>query len=146
MYIRLLCAHTQTKNGNRRGECLLQRVEALAVIASLSGDVAYSYPRAQLDRLWQLLLLNQFHDVLPGSSINAVYVDAKAHYKGAQLLGCLLACEISLLDWLLVGQFVCLFACVFMLFGTLLILAQNVGCQQKRKRCWGWADIQCVIQ
>jgi alpha-mannosidase len=35
---------------------------------------------AELDRLWKLVLLNQFHDVLPGSSIGWVYKDAEAHY------------------------------------------------------------------
>ena len=34
------------------------------------------YPRAELDRLWKLLLLQQFHDILPGSSIRLVYEDA----------------------------------------------------------------------
>nr|MBA2474830.1 alpha-mannosidase [Actinomycetota bacterium] len=41
----------------------------------LRGDD--DYPRAELDRLWQLLLLNQFHDILPGSSIGLVYEDAE---------------------------------------------------------------------
>ena len=35
------------------------------------------YPRAELDRLWKLLLLQQFHDILPGSSIRLVYEDAE---------------------------------------------------------------------
>src|SRR5205814_1526295 len=35
------------------------------------------YPRAELERLWQLLLLQQFHDILPGSSIRLVYEDAE---------------------------------------------------------------------
>ena len=34
-------------------------------------------PREDLDRLWKLLLLNQFHDILPGSSIRLVYEDAE---------------------------------------------------------------------
>lgn len=39
------------------------------------------YPRAYLDRFWKLELLNQFHDVLPGSSIGLVYIDAVRIYK-----------------------------------------------------------------
>ena len=35
------------------------------------------YPRAELDRLWKLLLLNQFHDILPGSSIRLVHEEAE---------------------------------------------------------------------
>ncbi|MFP4321826.1 MAG: alpha-mannosidase [Anaerolineales bacterium] len=62
------------KWANRRAEGLLHDVEFLAAL--LPDD----YPRAELDRLWQLVLLNQFHDILPGSSIREVYEDARAHY------------------------------------------------------------------
>ena len=46
------------------------------------GAELYSYPHVELERLWRLLLLNQFHDVLPGTSINIVYNDAMQYYKG----------------------------------------------------------------
>jgi alpha-mannosidase len=58
------------KRGNRRSEQGLHDAEFLAV--ARGGD----YPRAELDRLWKLLLLQQFHDILPGSSITLVYEDA----------------------------------------------------------------------
>jgi alpha-mannosidase len=58
------------KRGNRRSEQGLHDVEFLAV--ARGGE----YPRAELDRLWKLLLLQQFHDILPGSSIRLVYEDA----------------------------------------------------------------------
>jgi alpha-mannosidase len=58
------------KRGNRRSEQALHDGEFLAV--ARGGD----YPRAELDRLWKLLLLQQFHDILPGSSIRLVYEDA----------------------------------------------------------------------
>ena len=61
----------RTKLGNRRGEIALHDAEFLA--AAAGGE----YPRAELDRLWKLLLLNQFHDILPGSSIRQVYEDAE---------------------------------------------------------------------
>jgi alpha-mannosidase len=61
----------RTKRGNRRCELALHDAEFLA--AAAGGD----YPRAELDRLWKLLLLNQFHDILPGSSIRLVYEDAE---------------------------------------------------------------------
>ena len=61
----------RTKRGNRRAEVALHDAEFLA--AAAGGD----YPRAELDRLWKLLLLNQFHDILPGSSIRLVYEDAE---------------------------------------------------------------------
>ena len=58
------------KRGNRRCEQALHDAELLAV--ARGG----AYPREELDRLWKLLLLQQFHDILPGSSIGEVYVDA----------------------------------------------------------------------
>jgi alpha-mannosidase len=59
------------KRGNRRCEQGLHDAEFLAV--ARGGD----YPRAELDRLWKLLLVQQFHDILPGSSIGAVYEGAR---------------------------------------------------------------------
>ena len=44
---------------------------------SSSHASAAPYPRDELDRLWKLLLLQQFHDILPGSSIGLVYEDAE---------------------------------------------------------------------
>jgi alpha-mannosidase len=61
----------RTKRGNRRGELALHDAEFL--LAASGADV----PQAELDRLWQLLLLQQFHDILPGSSIRPVYEDAE---------------------------------------------------------------------
>src|SRR4051794_4909450 len=58
------------KRGNRKSEIGLHDAEFLAVVHG--GD----YPHAELDRLWKLLLLQQFHDILPGSSIRLVYKDA----------------------------------------------------------------------
>ncbi len=58
------------KRLNRRCEQLLHDAEFLA--CARGGE----YPRAELDRLWKLLLLQQFHDILPGSSIRLVYEDA----------------------------------------------------------------------
>ncbi len=59
-----------TKRLNRRCEQLLHDAEFLA--CTRGGE----YPRAELDRLWKLLLTQQFHDILPGSSITLVYEDA----------------------------------------------------------------------
>jgi alpha-mannosidase len=62
------------KRGNRRSERGLHDAEFLAV--ARGGE----YPRAELDRLWKLLLLQQFHDILPGSSIRLVYEDAARNF------------------------------------------------------------------
>ena len=61
------------KRGNRVCEQLLHDVEFLA--AARGEDHA-----SELDRLWKLLLLQQFHDILPGSSIGLVYGDARRDY------------------------------------------------------------------
>ncbi|HWE54044.1 MAG TPA: glycoside hydrolase family 38 C-terminal domain-containing protein [Acidimicrobiales bacterium] len=61
--------HADVKWGNRRGEEALRAAEMWSVAAG--RDVA-----EQLDPLWKRLLVNQFHDILPGSSIAWVYRDA----------------------------------------------------------------------
>jgi alpha-mannosidase len=64
-----------TKRGNRRGERILHEAEAAAALAHRLGRAPY--PADQLGALWRRLLLHQFHDILPGSSIRAVYEDAE---------------------------------------------------------------------
>jgi alpha-mannosidase len=64
-------SQARTKRGNRRSELALHDAEFL--VALVGEDV----PRAELDRLWKLLLLNQFHDILPGSSIRLVHEEAE---------------------------------------------------------------------
>ncbi len=63
----------RTKQLNRRAELSLRDAELLAVAA----DPA-SYPAAELERAWKELLLHQFHDILPGSSIARVHAEAEA--------------------------------------------------------------------
>jgi len=65
------------KRENRRGEFLALETEALATCAALAGG---KYPRAELEEAWKLLLLNQFHDILPGSHTAAVFADAMEDY------------------------------------------------------------------
>jgi alpha-mannosidase len=61
----------RTKRLNRRCEQALHDAEFLAC---LRGD---EYPREELDALWKRLLLNQFHDILPGSSITPVHEESE---------------------------------------------------------------------
>lgn len=68
--------HAQVKRGNRRCELLLREVELWAAAGPLE-----EYPHQDLERLWRLVLLNQFHDVLPGSSITDVYTDCHQHHE-----------------------------------------------------------------
>jgi alpha-mannosidase len=67
----------RTKRNNRRAECLLEVAEKFAIVAWLRG---LPYPAAELNGAWQKLLLNQFHDVLPGSSIPEVYKDSQKDF------------------------------------------------------------------
>lgn len=69
-----------TKKGNRKSEFLLHDLEFLATWAAAKAP-AYAYPSQDIERLWKLVLLNQFHDILPGSSIELVYRDAADHYR-----------------------------------------------------------------
>jgi alpha-mannosidase len=58
------------KRGNRRNEEALRAAELWSVAAAVeTGDWAV-YPAERLDEAWKLLLLNQFHDIIPGSSIH----------------------------------------------------------------------------
>jgi alpha-mannosidase len=66
------------KRANRKCELLLHDVELLAALAHWRG--VHDYPRAEITRLWQILCLNQFHDIIPGSSITEVYEDAHRDY------------------------------------------------------------------
>lgn len=75
-------SHGLIKKFNRKCELLLRDVETLWAFALAQKLVTIKdYPKAELDRIWKLLLLNQFHDVLPGSSINLVYVDATKYFE-----------------------------------------------------------------
>lgn len=68
----------KTKQGNRRSEHLLREAELWAATAALRAGTAYPYD--DLEELWQLVLLQQFHDILPGSSIAWVHQDAERNY------------------------------------------------------------------
>ncbi len=63
------------KKGNRRAEHILRAWEMLAAMAAFTGRA--EYPAGELEKNWKLLLTNQFHDILPGSSIARVYEEAR---------------------------------------------------------------------
>ena len=69
------------KRRNRKNEIRTHDAENLSVLSGLLlHNLAESYPAEKLHESWKLLLLNQFHDVIPGSSIAPVYEDAYAHH------------------------------------------------------------------
>ncbi|MCL2793869.1 MAG: glycosyl hydrolase-related protein [Microbacteriaceae bacterium] len=76
-----LTSQHKTKQGNRRGEHLLIEAELWAATAAVrAGDAGFEYPYDELDELWELLLLHQFHDILPGTSIAWVHREAVANF------------------------------------------------------------------
>lgn len=69
----------RNKRANRQSEFLLHDAEFLAALAALV-EPDYRYPAALLGRAWELVCLNQFHDILPGSSIGPVYAESLRQY------------------------------------------------------------------
>ncbi len=69
----------RNKKYNRRSEFACQNLEYFALLAqTLLGT---DYPKEKLDEAWEIVLRNQFHDILPGSSIKEVYDESKAEYE-----------------------------------------------------------------
>ncbi len=69
------------KRRNRKNEIRMHDAENLSVLSGLlAHDLGQTYPAQALHEAWKLLLLNQFHDVIPGSAIGPVYEDAYAHH------------------------------------------------------------------
>ncbi|SDC34986.1 alpha-mannosidase [Sanguibacter gelidistatuariae] len=71
-------SQARTKRGNRRSEHLLREAELWATTAVVRSGA--EYPTQALDRIWRLVLLQQFHDILPGSSIAWVHREAERNY------------------------------------------------------------------
>ncbi|KAG0012639.1 Glycoside hydrolase, 38 vacuolar alpha mannosidase [Entomortierella chlamydospora] len=69
-----------SKRYNRKLEFLLRDVEIVSTMSHAFGRDS-KYPKNEIDSLWKNLLLNQFHDVLPGSAIEMANIDARAIYK-----------------------------------------------------------------
>ena len=67
------------KRFNRKLELALRELELMAAMAAIFAGMPY--PRARLERIWKEVLLYQFHDILPGSSITRVYDEATPRYE-----------------------------------------------------------------
>jgi alpha-mannosidase len=80
------CYTTQaaTKRNNRQMEGLLVTAEKFSAIAATSGYRDY-YPERDIDEAWKIVLRNQFHDILDGSSIGPVYDEVGGFYRGARM-------------------------------------------------------------
>lgn len=74
-------SQARNKKYNRRLELLLRDAEWLHTLAGVRrGDLQAGYPAAELREIWEILLRNQFHDIIPGSSIKEVYEDSDLEY------------------------------------------------------------------
>ena len=67
------------KKSNRKCELALQRAETASSIANLLTGCTFD--KEKLDEAWTAVLRNQFHDIIPGSSIKEVYEDSKKEYE-----------------------------------------------------------------
>jgi len=67
------------KQNNRKSEFLLREVEWAATLATIHKS-SYKYPKKEIDFMWEGILLCQFHDCLPGSSIEMCYDDSDDLY------------------------------------------------------------------
>ncbi|MEH2040247.1 alpha-mannosidase [Nostoc sp.] len=77
--------HADQKRWNRRCENLLYQAELFATLATVSCGV--TYPKAEIEATWKLVLFQQFHDILPGSSITQVYTDALPQWQQVEQVG-----------------------------------------------------------
>ncbi|CAM4463951.1 alpha-mannosidase [Paenibacillus endophyticus] len=73
-----LTSQARNKKYNRKLEKALRELEFASVLAGLTNE--YRYPAEELEEIWKEVLLYQFHDILPGSSIKRVYDESLARY------------------------------------------------------------------
>ncbi|MEO6200682.1 MAG: glycoside hydrolase family 38 C-terminal domain-containing protein, partial [Cryobacterium sp.] len=89
-------SQARTKRGNRRSEHLLREAELWATAAAVRGSAEYPYDL--LEETWRTVLLQQFHDILPGSSIAWVHREAERNYaEVARTLGALIEASVTAL-------------------------------------------------
>lgn len=77
-------SQARTKQNNRKSELLYREAEWLNAWAHTLGGPNH---QAELDEQWRTILLNQFHDILPGSSVPLVYVESAQQFAAVQHSG-----------------------------------------------------------
>ena len=80
----VLTSQLKTKQGNRRNEHLLREAELWATTAAVR--TGKPYPKVELTSAWQSVLLMQFHDILPGSSIAWVHQEAERKHEEVRVI------------------------------------------------------------
>jgi alpha-mannosidase len=71
---------SRNKRANRKSEFGLHDAEFLCSLAELLNP-DFKYPCDKFEQAWKLVCLNQFHDIIPGSSVADVYVDSLKQYE-----------------------------------------------------------------
>ncbi len=77
--------HADQKQANRRSEQLLYQAELFSALATQVSSA--TYPKVEIETAWKRVLFNQFHDILPGSSIPQVYEDANRDWQDVRRVG-----------------------------------------------------------
>ncbi|MFI3200531.1 MAG: glycoside hydrolase family 38 C-terminal domain-containing protein [Eubacteriales bacterium] len=75
----------RNKKSNRFSEFMNQNLECFAVMGYIWNNEVY--PKKEIYEIWEIILKNQFHDILPGSSIKEVYDDSKIEYETIKTIG-----------------------------------------------------------
>ncbi len=75
---------TEIKKYNRRCERLFREAELYGAIAQKYG---YEYPKKEMEKAWQIMLTNQFHDILPGTHVGIGYQGIISEYEKAVSIG-----------------------------------------------------------
>ena len=78
-------SQAKNKRNNRKCEFLFEKAETLSVMDELLTGA--QYPNDELEQSWETILLNQFHDIIPGSSIKEVYEVSSKQYELLKLTG-----------------------------------------------------------
>lgn len=76
---------SKAKYNNRKSEILLIDAEKISTLATLCRSALY--PQHRLAEAWEKVMFNQFHDILPGSSIRSVYQDSEEDYARIRRIG-----------------------------------------------------------
>ena len=69
----------KNKRYNRKAEMLMQKLESISAMSAMLANGTYA--KEKLYSMWDVILLNQFHDIIPGSSIKQVYDDSWKQYE-----------------------------------------------------------------
>ncbi len=75
------------KRMNRRMELLYRKAEWMTAMASIEAQKLSQAQQEKLTEGWRLILTNQFHDIIPGSSIHEVYEDSRRDYEKIKQIG-----------------------------------------------------------